>query len=269
MDVLNQYIKKWNLSDASLIAKTQTSNVYRAHQNGVHVVLKILTPVGEKFEEVSAEVLKCYDGNGAVRILESDAKALLLEYIEGQKLSVKVENGQDIEASEAICTVLEKLHSYSGPIPKTMHSLQQQFKSVFDRAKIQGTPDIYIRTAKVAQELIETEKNKVLLHGDIHHTNILKSKRGWVAIDPQAFYGERTYDLANAFFNPDYLPEIVETKDRILLMATIFSEKLNIDKNRILKFAYAHGGLSSSWQLDDGKNPERRLRITSLIESLI
>ncbi|MCB0392182.1 MAG: hypothetical protein KDD58_12900 [Bdellovibrionales bacterium] len=45
MDALNQYSSKWGLSDASLIAETPTSHVYRVQQNDASVILKLLTPI--------------------------------------------------------------------------------------------------------------------------------------------------------------------------------------------------------------------------------
>ena len=43
-----------------------------------------------------------------------------------------------------------------------------------------------------------------VLHGDIHHDNILDfGKRGWLAIDPKRLQGERGFDYANLFCNPD------------------------------------------------------------------
>lgn len=127
-----------------------------------------------------------------------------------------------------------------------------------------------MKTATVAQQLLDTESSKVLLHGDIHHTNILQSSdRGWLAIDPQPFYGEQTYDFANSFFNPDNMPDLVESKDRIREMASVYADRLKVSEKRILQFAFAHGGLSSAWQLEDGQIPERRPRLTEIIGKLL
>lgn len=267
---INKYLKKWELSSVAHLDTTQTSHIYSAVHKGHPAILKILSPLGKKFEGNSAQVLKCFDGNGSAKILSSDEGALLLEYIDGPKLKTMVEQGHDQEAASVICDVVDRLHSYSGPPPLEVPELKQHFRSLFVRAKDQSSDPIFQRTAKIMEDLLSSESDKHLLHGDIHHTNILKSSaRGWLAIDPQSVFGERSYDVANVFFNPDNMPDLVETKSRIKLLAEIFSERLKIDKLRILKFAYAHGGLSASWQLDDGENPQRRIRITSIIETLL
>ena len=41
-----------------------------------------------------------------------------------------------------------------------------------------------------------------LVHGDLHHHNVLRSKRGWLAIDPKPMLGEPEYDVASFLWNP-------------------------------------------------------------------
>lgn len=266
----NTYLEKWNLSSTAHLATTTTGQIYRVDYLGQPAVLKVLSPLGKRFEASSAQVLKCFSGNGSARVLMSDEDALLLEYIEGPHLKVIVHQGRDEKAADIIGDVLDRLHSYSGPPPLEVPELRQHFQSLFLRSKDKKSDPLFQRTAKVAEDLLATENHKRLLHGDIHHTNILNSlSRGWLAIDPQGVYGERTYDVANSFFNPDGMPETIETKRRIKSIAEIFSKRLKVEKQRVLRFAYAHGGLSSSWQLDEGEDPQRRLRITSVKESLL
>lgn len=178
--------------------------------------------------------------------------------------------GQDVAAANIICDVLDKLHSYTGPIPHQTFDLSRQFESLLNRAKQEQKNSIYYKTARVAEALLSSEINKRLLHGDIHHTNILNSAtRGWLAIDPQGLFGELTYDTANCFYNPDNRPSIVEQEERIAELATVFSERLEVEYSRVLMFTYAHGGLSCSWQLDDNQDPKRRIRIVGLIKSML
>lgn len=268
-DGIAKYLAAWNLSSPVEIAKTGTSWVYKVSYQNSPAVLKVLTKFGKINESNSSQVLKCFDGCGAAKLLESDEGALLLEYVDGAKLHRVVSGGGDHEAANIICDVVDQIHRYSGSNPDVV-DLKQHFQTLFVRAKNESTDSVFYKTAKVAEELVASESNRKLLHGDIHHTNILKSsQRGWLAIDPQSIYGERTYEVANAFFNPDDLPELIETPNRIDALAQIFAERLKVDKKRVLKFAYAHGGLSSSWRLNNGQSPQRRLRITNLIGELL
>ena len=42
----------------------------------------------------------------------------------------------------------------------------------------------------------------MLLHGDLHHENIMHGPRGWLAIDPKGVLGDPGFDAANMFYNP-------------------------------------------------------------------
>lgn len=267
---ISQYCDKWKLFFPIRLARTPTSDLYRVTHLEQQAILKILTPRGRTFEGQGSSALRCFQGPGAVKLLDFDDGAMLLEHLDGGELSNLVKQGKDAQAAHIICDVLDVLHSYAGETPAGIHGLRREFESLFTRAQGEQSDSIFRKTAKVADTLISTESNTRLLHGDIHHGNILKSSsRGWVAIDPQGLFGERTYDVANSFFNPDEVPHVVGTRERIDSLATIFSERLQVDRSRILQFAYAHGGLSASWHIDDGESPQWRLHMTSLIETLL
>jgi streptomycin 6-kinase len=42
----------------------------------------------------------------------------------------------------------------------------------------------------------------VLVHGDLHHHNLLAASSGYVAIDPKPMLGEREFDVAPFLWNP-------------------------------------------------------------------
>lgn len=50
-------------------------------------------------------------------------------------------------------------------------------------------------------ELISSQKEVYLLHGDLHHGNILQSYSGWKLIDPKGVVGETEYELIPFLMN--------------------------------------------------------------------
>lgn len=270
MSDLEIYCKKWQLSEPERIAQTFTSDVYKVKLNSESVVLKIFNDKGKLFESKSSTVLQCFNGNGAVRLLNGDDGAHLVEFVDGSMLKSLVEQGNDDLAIEVFCEVIAKLHSYSGSCPSELISMERNFRSLFERVKSKSVDDIYKRGAKLARELIATANDLRVLHGDIHHENILKhSIRGWLVIDPQCLFGERTYDLANTFYNPNGYSELAASPDRIGRLAKKFSQTLRIEQQRILQYAFAYGCLSASWRLEDGQSVDATLRIAQEIERLI
>src|SRR3546814_20543701 len=63
---------------------------------------------------------------------------------------------------------------------------------------------ILARCAATARALLAESRETGVLHGDIHHANVLDfGPRGWLAIDPKRLVGERGSDFANLFPHPD------------------------------------------------------------------
>jgi streptomycin 6-kinase len=205
-----------------------------------------------------------------VQVLKFDEGAQLLEFIEGPHLDILVDKGQDLEALQIICDIIKDLHSYAGPIPKELMSMQRNFQSLFKIAQDPAADPIFAKGAMVATKLIDSARDLKVLHGDLHHKNIMQSSsRGWLAIDPKCLYGESTYDLANIFFNPFSAPNLVATPERIKTCVKVFSRNFAIEPARILDYAFAYGCLSTAFCIEDGVNPDYRMRMTKLIESVI
>jgi streptomycin 6-kinase len=264
----DQYVHRWDLTDALLIASTKTSDVYRVRSEGRDAVLKVLTEIGQKYEGDSAEALRVFAGRGAVQLYRADQGALLVEFAGGRQLKHLVESGDDERACEIACDVLAKLHFKPAVKPANIIRMEQNFRALFAKVEMGETDPIFGKAATVARKLLESEHDAVMLHGDIHHGNILESEsRGWLAIDPQPIWGEKTYDFANLFFNPDNLPELVERPERIEMMLDVFERIFAINRTRILEFAFAFGCLSVSWCLEDGTDPSRRLRLSRLLHA--
>ncbi len=102
-----------------------------------------------------------------------------------------------------------------------------------------------------------------MLHGDIHHDNILDfGARGWLAIDPKGLTGERGFDFANLFCNPDMAnPEtaIAGKPEVFARRLEIICSRADIDRSRLLKWIIAYTGLSSAWLIADGISPKHGL----------
>ncbi len=55
----------------------------------------------------------------------------------------------------------------------------------------------------IAHEQLSSPTSQTMLHGDLHHQNILQGKGGqWITIDPKGLIGERGYDIATWMMNP-------------------------------------------------------------------
>ena len=111
----------------------------------------------------------------------------------------------------------------------------------------------------------------VLLHGDLHHDNILAAQRApWLAIDPKGLLGEPAYETAAFLSNP--LPRILQDSDPRRLLTrriAILSDELDIERQRIRDWAIAQGVLAAWWDVEDsGKLNEPMLAYAQIVASI-
>jgi streptomycin 6-kinase len=257
MKIFNHYLKKWHLVQDGDPIITKTSRLLPVSYEGYKAMLKIALSDEER---AGAALMVWWDGEGAARIFRHEDDALLMERAAGKRSLVSMaKSGQDDEASRIICDVAGRLHAKNKrPLPETLIPLSIWFRSLYSAAKEHG--GIFTQAAMAAEELLKSPEETVVLHGDIHHQNILDSgEHGWIAIDPKGLLGERGFDYANIFCNPDW--DVATRPGRLARQATIVAEAAGLERGRLMKWIFAYAGLSAAWSLDDGDSPDLALAV--------
>ena len=265
MHEFEKYLRLWDLSPDGNPLVTHTSKLLPVRYKNTPAMLKIAT---SSEESAGGQLMVWWDGEGAARILAHEGTALLMERAVGEEsLTNMAKNHQDDEASRIICDVVAKLHANKRkPLPSSLVTLSEWFRALEVAATQQGC--VFIQAAAVARELLTSPQEEVVLHGDIHHGNILDfGDRGWLAIDPKGLFGERYYDYANIFCNPNI--EVATTPGRLEHQATLVAELAGLDRVRLLKWILAYAGLSAAWHLEDGSNPELPLAVAQIVLSIL
>lgn len=110
--------------------------------------------------------------------------------------------------------------------------------------------------AKSARRLLADPREICPLHGDLHHDNVLDfGLRGWLAIDPHGLLGERSFDFANIFTNPDLgepMHRVATLPGRLEARLVIVTQQAHIEPVRMLEWIVAWTGLSAAWFIGDG-----------------
>jgi streptomycin 6-kinase len=253
------YLARWDLvSDGDPIV-THSSRLLPVRRGNMPAMLKIALEAEERRGPL---LMIWWAGDGAAPVLAHEGDALLLERAQG-KLSLidMARSGRDDEASRIICAVAARLHAPRGVPPPELLPLAQWFAELEPASTRYGGS--LSRAAAVARELLAEPQEVGVLHGDLHHGNILDfGSRGWLAIDPKRLLGERGYDFANIFRNPDL--EISTAPGRLARQASIVAEAAGLDRTRLLKWILAYAGLSAAWILGDGDTPELDLAVAEL-----
>jgi len=266
---------EWNVT-LDEIRETPTSLVGFGVRDGNRVVLKITNQDGD--ESHSGEVLRAYDGVGAVRVYETETGAVLLERLDpGEQLVNVVQRGEDTLATQILGEVISKLAGHEAPaVYPTVADWGRGFDRYLGSGNQQLSRALVSEARDLYQELVTSQRTTMLLHGDLQHYNVLfDNKLGWVAIDPKGVIGELEYELGALLRNPVEMPELFTTPATINRRLEILTDSLHLDYSRALKWAYAQAVLSAIWNIEDGyglepANPSlllaQRLRRTAVLD---
>ena len=121
------------------------------------------------------------------------------------------------------------------------------------------------------RELLASAASPVLLHGDLHHDNILSATRApYLAIDPKGLAGEPAYEVGPFFYNPS--PELYQWPNLAQVLGrrlAILTEHLQMDRQRLLACAFAHSVLSAAWSIEDNDDDEGWRNTVRVAETLL
>jgi streptomycin 6-kinase len=257
--MFEQYLARWGLTPDGEPIATRSSRLLPVRRAGVPAMLKLAV---EEEERQGSALMVWWNGDGAARVLAHDGDAILLECATGAaSLAGMARCGRDDEATCVICAAGARLHApRDRPLPPLV-PLARWFGAL--EAADLTRADILPLAAATARELLSDPRDVVVLHGDLHHDNVLDfGPRGWLAIDPKGLLGERGFDFANLLRNPDQA--VATTPGRLARQASVIAEAAGLERGRLLKWVLALAGLSAAWIFDGGGDPSRDLAIAAL-----
>lgn len=250
-----EWLDRWRLSIDGAVFETATSTLAPAHTATGHAVMLKVSHHDE--ERRGSALLAAWAGRGAARVLEHDGDAVLMERATGPRSLVHLStSGSDAAATSVLCATAAVLHEASGAVldsaePPALVPLRTWFRQLFAHAD-ELTP-LHRRGAEFANALLDTERDVVALHGDLHHGNVLdfgERERGWLAIDPKGLLGERAFDYANLCCNPTHAFAL--EPGRLEARVAAVTDAAGLERVRFARWLVAWCALSSTWHELDG-----------------
>jgi streptomycin 6-kinase len=282
--LLSDVLGSWNLSPdgGTPFALSLHWVVAVTRADGSAAVLKVGLP-GDGHLAVEAAALRAYGGRGAVRLLEYDADrgALLLERADPGTPAKALVPHDDAAALAALLAVGRELHAAPVPADGVLPDLSLLRRS-FDRylrtyPEDRPLPRRLVESAgRLFNELCASAPTRAVLHGDLHHENVLRSGTDrWLAIDPHGWVGDPGYDLGAILYNPD--PHIAHP-DRLALVPGRLEqmvEAADMPRERVVAWCFVKAVLSDVWnteaeEFDAAGHPATRaIQVAGLLEPLL
>jgi len=210
-----------------------------------------------------------YNVNGCVTLLKADDayEALLLEaLIPGTPLS-NLYPAHDLCAVEHDVQVMKLLHSHSPQSSTYSFQTMLQWLELFETINAPDTLKPHIAQARlIAHKLRKTQGTEYVLHGDLHHENILLGKDGWKALDPKGVIGEPAYDVGAFLTNPPELCFAPNLPEILAHRLNALSLGLSLDRDRIKDASYVRIILSACWSVQEHTDWEHYVRCAELVQ---
>ena len=262
--------RRWSLRVRERLDSSFNFVARASHVDLGEVVVKLGVPGAEFVRELDA--LRVYGGQGAARLLKADPTngAMMLESVRpGSALSNVT---SDEEATSATATVMRSLWH---PVPRR-HAFvpMSEFEGGVEWLRTGLTNErgpvprtLMSRAEGLLRDLASAKDEPVLLHGDLHHNNLLSAERApWLAIDPKGVVGDPAYDVGPFLYNRLFGTDnpVGTLRRRVDQM----SEELGFERDRIVGAAIPRAVLAA-WPTGSSGEPWRdALKCAELLAGL-
>jgi streptomycin 6-kinase len=200
-----------------------------------------------------ADAYELWDGDGAVRLLRRDdeRRATLLERARpGTDLSPLDEE----EATAVAVDVATRLWRAARP---PFRPVDPEVERWLDRAAREGS-----ELVPLARRLHAEVGGRAgwVVHGDLHHHNLLRHGERFVAIDPKPYLTDREYDVPPFLWNPwtSRFDEPVRAERRIAAFVAAGRDERRIRAWTVIRGAYLRSDPSWAPRLLAALEPRQR-----------
>jgi streptomycin 6-kinase len=257
---------QYGLSNLKPVEALSYNYVLTGFQGSQPIILKLgLDIEGIKRE---AAALKAFSGFGAVEIyLESYGLLLEMRAIPAVSLKSYFPDNDD-EAIHITAKVIKRLHKAPIPHTQAFPHIKDWLTALDSNLKIPAK--ILQKARQLGDQLLKTAGADVLLHGDLHHDNILQNDDDWLVIDPKGVIGEPAYEVAAFIRNP--MPDLLSFHNAAEIIKNRtkrFAKLLDLPSERILGWCLVQAVLSWAWAIEDGCDTGYFEQLTSVFDNHI
>jgi streptomycin 6-kinase len=203
--------------------------------------------------------------------IDKENNAYLMEKFEpGTSLKYLVQEGNDEKATRIISHVILNLQS-ADTLHQTNYQHISKHISYFSLLHRYLDETIIDHAKSIFKDLCADRANDIILHGDLHHDNILQSGTYWNVIDPHGYIGDPCAEVGSMIFNPlDCFPKHLSMQNIIEARLNILAEMLPFDLERIKAWAFCLTLRSAAWDIEGFNSPNyHTIEIAKILSNIL
>jgi streptomycin 6-kinase len=283
--IIDEYAQRWELRIDPPLYLSYNYVAPATRSDGSPAIFKCGVVAENSSIRAEIAALQHWDGDGAVLVLEADGDAgvfLLERLIPGREI-VELDDVVSTRIAAGLMRRLWKPTPAEHTFP-TLHDWGKAFALLRERhggttGSLPGA--LMERGERLYGELLASQAQPILLHGDLHHFNILSAQREpWLIIDPHGVIGEPAFEvgpwLRNTVGDPNgphrHLYLLNQPNARAVLDRRLndFSQLLEIERGRLRDWGIAFCTLSACWSNESNHRDgwEQALAVAEILETL-
>ena len=254
------WLEHWGLVPDGPEIRTASSLLLPVRRGDSPLMLKL----AQHEEEARGNALMAWwAGQGAAKVIAQEGAALLLE--KAEPASELSELDDDIAIPILCDAALALQNDHTGKHPPT--DLVPFDIWISDLTAPDHGNDLLDAAAKLARECLTANSPAKVLHGDIHHGNVLRFSDGWKVIDPKGILGPLCFEFANILPNP--LPSSLDRGRFSNRLGQVVS-CTGLPAKDLALWAFVWPALSSIWseQAGDEKAARRAFAFAKMARSV-
>jgi len=263
--IVTHCARRWQLTILPPFAHLSFHYVTPARcADGTPVVLKVCSPTGEYARETRA--MQLFAGRGGARVLAVDEEheVLLLERLQPGTTLAQLVPAEDERATSILTALMRQLWcqapaSHNFPTVAHLFTGLQRLRARFGGGCGPLPPRLLAAAESQVAALLASAEPPMLLHGDLHHENVLLAGKQWRAIDAKGVVGDPGYETGLLFYNPlSRLCSLPNLRTLLARRLDQLSDELAMDRARIQGWGLAQCVLSACWSIEDGASQPPR-----------
>ncbi len=243
-----------------------------------HIVVKCTVPNEEYTPSSHGAVLLADAGGPKVWRNDPVRGVIVMERIlPGESLSAtRLADRDDAGATRILATQATAIHRHASVSAAAAHlpGIRQWIKALDDVSQhhpMWHSQQGLIQHARTLRDqLLATPCPPVLLHGDLHHGNVLRDGDGrWRPIDPHGVIGPAEFDVGQQLLNPKNIEQAPDLQHRLRQRLITWSDVTESDINLLRDWGVVNAVLSACWTADDHDSGwEPAMLIAGMLENL-